>query len=208
MFDDPLKRLGLGPLGGIYNTFLTLVLMFGGFTAAHRIQQVALVKGISIRSYLESLMAVSSTPSRWLDPAVHEFVTADLGTWVLMIAVVLPITLVCWFPLFRMRAYIQRRKLALSKEFAVQRARADEEGDEQEAHRHLERMKLLDQANIWPNGDAVAQRFITAMIVIWLGSIFPIVFVSVALGAFGVLELIRFGAWVHEKLKARQAAAA
>ena len=43
----------------------------------------------------------------------------------------------------------------------------------------------LEKFDIWPNGDGVAQRFILGMTMIWLGVIFPIVFVSVALGAFG-----------------------
>jgi len=54
------------------------------------------------------------------------------------------------------------------------------------------------------NGDGVAQHFLTGMAVIWLGAIFPIVFVTVALGAFGLLELIRFGAWVAETSRLRR----
>ena len=43
MYDDPMRRLGLGPLGGIYNTFLTLILMFEIYVAAHRVQHPPVV---------------------------------------------------------------------------------------------------------------------------------------------------------------------
>ncbi|SVE35209.1 uncharacterized protein METZ01_LOCUS488063, partial [marine metagenome] len=73
--------------------------------------------------------------------------------------------------------------------------KAKQEGDQEEVERLARHVCQLEEFNIWPNGDGVAQRFILGMTVIWLGAIFPIVFVSVALGAFGVLELIRFGVW-------------
>ena len=199
MFDDPMKRLGLAPLGGIYNTFLTLVLMFELYVAAHRVQQIALVNGLPIGTYLRDLLAISSSPSQWLDASVHQFATVDVGTGVLVVAVAAPITLICWFPLLQMRGYIRRRKLELSKEFAVRRNKAKEEGDQEEVDRLAEQVRQLDESNIWPNGDGVAQRFILGMTVIWLGAIFPIVFVGAALGAFGLLELIRFGVWAADR---------
>jgi len=199
MFDDPMRRLGLGPLGGIYNTFLTLLLVFEIYVAGHRVQQIALVNGLPIGTYLRDLLAARSSPSRWLDASVHQFTTVDVGTGVLVAAVVLPITLICWFPLFQMRSYIRRRKLELSKEFAVRRVKAKQEGDQEEVERLARQVCQLEEFNIWPNGDGVAQRFILGMTVIWLGVIFPIVFVSVALGAFGVLELIRFGVWAVDR---------
>ena len=199
MFDDPMRRLGLGPLGGIYNTFLTLILMFELYVAAHRVQQVALVNGLPIGAYLRDLLAVSSSPSQWLDASVHQFTTVDVGTGVLVVAVAAPITLICWFPLLQMRGYIRRRKLEFSKEFAVRRIKAKEEGDLEEVDRLARQVRQLDESNIWPNGDGVAQRFILGMAVIWLGAIFPIVFVGAALGAFGLLELIRFGVWAADR---------
>ena len=63
----------------------------------------------------------------------------------------------------------------------------------------LPRLDAVPSSNIWPNGDGVAQRFILGMTVVWLGAIFPIVFVGAALGAFGVLELIRFGVWAADR---------
>ena len=199
MFDDPMRRLGLGPLGGIYNTFLTLILVFELYVAGHRVQQIALVNGLPIGTYLRDLLAISSSPSQWFDASVHQFASVAVGTGVLVVAVAVPITLICWFPLLQMRTYIRRRKFELAKEFAVRRVRAREDGNQEEVDRLAERVRLLDESNIWPNGDGVAQRFILEMLVIWLGAIFPIVFVSVALGAFGVLELIRFGVWAVDR---------
>jgi len=204
-FDDPLKRLGLGPLGRAYNLFLTLILIFEVYVAGHRFQQVALIRGEPILDYLRDLMLIGSQPWKWLDPEVHQFGTLDVGTVVLLVAVVLPVTVVCWFPLFRLRSYLGERKLELAKELAMKRARADKEGDEAGAERYAKRVKLLEEANVWPNGDTAAQRFLLAMIVIWLGAIFPVVFVTVALGAFGVFELVRFIAWGIDWVQAKRA---
>jgi len=79
-WEDPVKRLGLTPLGNIYNIFLTLILVFELYVAAHRIQQIALVKGISVWTYIQGLVQVVSTPSQRFEPEVHGFVTADAGT--------------------------------------------------------------------------------------------------------------------------------
>ncbi|GMV03837.1 MAG: hypothetical protein AMXMBFR53_01190 [Gemmatimonadota bacterium] len=203
-FGDPMKRLGLGPLGRTYNLFLTLILIFETYVAAHRLQQIALIRGLPITEYARELLAASSQPATWLDPAVHHFETTDVGTWVLMIAVVLPIVLVCWFPLLQMRGYIQARKLELTKDLAKKRREADEEGNEREAARYAKQVDILDESNVWPNGDATAQRFLTAMGVMWLGALFPVVFAAVALGAFGVMELIRFVVWVYDRVKPRR----
>ena len=202
-YGDPMKRLGLGPLGRTYNLFLILILTFETYVAAHRLQQIALIRGIPILDYIRELIDASSRPASWLDPAVHHFDTTDVGTVVLLVAVVLPILLVCWFPLLEMRGYIQARKLELTKEFAKKRALADEEGDTEEAAGYARRMEVLEAANVWPNGDATAQRFLAAMAVLWLGAVFPVVFVAVALGAFGVMEFIRLVEWIWEKVKGR-----
>ena len=79
MFDDPMKRLGLAPLGGIYNTFLTLVLMFELYVAAHRVQQIALVNGLPIGTYLRDLVAISSSPSQCSTP---RSISSRPWTWV------------------------------------------------------------------------------------------------------------------------------
>ena len=203
-YGDPMKRLGLGPLGRTYNLFLTLILTFETYVAAHRVQQIALIRGLPISDYIRELIAASSRPSMWLDPAVHHFETTDVGTVVLLGAVVLPIIMVCWFPLLRMRTYVHTRKLELTKEFAKKRAVADEEDDAEESARYAKRMEVLDAANVWPNGDATAQRFLAAMAVMWLGAVFPVVFVTVALGAFGVMEFIRLVEWLLGKTKSKK----
>ena len=96
---------------------------------------------------------------------------------------------------------MQERKLELTMEFAKKRRAADEEGDTEESAKYAKRMAVLDAANVWPNGDATAQRFLAAMAVMWMGAILPVVFVTVALGAFGVMEFIRFVEWLLAKLK-------
>jgi len=199
IYEDPMRRLGLGALGSIYNTFLTLILTFEVYVAAHRMQQIALLTGVSFRAYLQTLIDAASDPSGWLDPSLHHFGSIDAGTGVLMGAVAFPITLICWFPLFRLRAYIGRRRLELSKEFLVRRRKARDDGDQAEDARLAEQVAILAESNIWPNGDGTAQHFITAMVVIWLGAIFPIVFVTVALGAFGALEAVRFATWAWKE---------
>jgi hypothetical protein len=197
--DDPDQRLGLGRLGRAYNLFLTLIIIFETYVAGHRLQQIALREGISVLDYLRQLLALSSQPADWFDPELHMFGTADVGTISLIIVVVVPLTLICWFPLLKMRSYITTRKAELTKEWAMKRHQAELKGDSETAKRFERQTKQLDKANVWPNGDATAQRFILAMGLLWVGSIFPVLFVSAALGAFGLLEVIRFGAWVWDR---------
>ena len=206
VWEDPVKRLGLTPLGNIYNIFLTLILVFELYVAAHRIQQIALVKGITVWTYVQGLVQVVSTPSEWFDPEVHGFVTADAGTQFGIVGIALPVLIVCWFPLFRIRQYLQDKKAELSKEFAIQRAEAAKAGEEGRAEEFARRARLLEEANVWPNGDKTAQRFLVVMVVIWIGAVVPIAFVTLAV-ALTIPELISIVANVIERIFGRRSPA-
>ena len=203
VWDDPVKRLGLTPLGNIYNIFLTLILVFELYVAAHRIQQIALVKGISVWTYIQGLVQVVSTPSRWFDAEVHGFVTADAGTQFAIVGIALPVLIVCWFPLFRIRQYLEDKKSELSKEFAIRRDEAEKAGEERRAEDFARRAKLLEEANVWPNGDKTAQRFLVAMVVIWIGAVIPIAFVTLAI-ALTIPEVISIVANLVERVFGRR----
>ena len=205
VWEDPVKRLGLTPLGDIYNIFLTMILVFEMYVAAHRIQQIALVKGITVWTYFQGLVQVVSQPSRWFDPEVHGFVTADIGTQFGIVGISLPVLIVCWFPLFRIRQYLQDRKTDLSKEYAIRRKQAREAGQKEEADDFARRAQLLEEANVWPNGDKTAQRFLIAMIVIWIGAVVPIAFVTLAL-ALAIPDLVSIIATAVERIFGRKSA--
>ena len=199
VWEDPVKRLGLTPLGNIYNIFLSVILIFELYVAAHRIQQIALVKGITVWTYIQGLVQVVSTPSQWFDPEVHGFVTADAGTQFGIVGIALPVLIVCWFPLFRIRQYLQDKKSELSKEFAMRRDEAHKAGEEGRAEEFARRARLLEEANVWPNGDKTAQRFLVVMVVIWVGAVIPIAFVTLA-AALAIPELISIVANIVERV--------
>ena len=189
LWDDPLRRLGLTALGQIYNLMLSMLLLFELYVVAHRLQQIADHQQISVIAYLRELTRAVDEPSRWLDPELLHLATIDAGTWFAILIVAPLVFMICWFPLFRIRNYIEERRIELTKEYARARKAAHEQGDEAATEAFDRKARALHEANVWPNGDRAAWRFLYAMIALWVGSIVPMAFIVLAT-LFAVPELL------------------
>jgi len=189
LWDDPLRRLGLTSLGNIYNLMLTMLLLFEGYVVLRRLQQIALTQQTSILTYVRELTLAVSDPSRWLDPDLLQLSSVDFGMWFSILIVGPVVFMICWFPLFKIRNYIEQRRVELTKEYARELKRAKESGDDAAIAAFDRRARALDSANVWPNGDRAAWRFLYAMIALWVGSIVPMAFIILAT-LFAVPEVL------------------
>lgn len=206
LWDDPLRRLGLTALGQIYNLMLSMLLLFEVYVVVHRLQQIADHQQISVIAYLQELLRAVDEPSRWLDPELLHLSTIDAGTWFSILIVAPLVFMICWFPLFRIRGYIEERRVELTKEYAKARKRAHEEGDEAATEAFDRKARALHEANVWPNGDRAAWRFLYAMIALWVGSIMPMAFILLAT-LFAVPEVLGLLAELVDRILKKRSSA-
>jgi len=180
LWDDPSRRLGLASLGNIYNLMLTMLILFEGYVVLHRFQEVAQNEHSSILSYLRELTVAVGEPPRWLDPELLQLATVDVGTWFSILIIGPFVFVICWFPLFKIRNYIEERRIELTKEYALARKAAKAAGDEAATDAFDRKARALDGSSVWPNGDRTAWRFLYATIALWVGSIMPMAFIILA----------------------------
>jgi len=176
---DPLRRLGLAPLGRIYNIFIFLILLFEVYIVAHRFQQISLQKAGSVTQFVLDLAAGIKSLKSWLDPSFHQFDTIDLGTFLLIVCVLLPILVVCWLPVFQLRSYLENRKIELAVQYGMDAERARARGEIAAAESYDEEIKLIQESSVWPNGNKTGIFFLTLMIILWIGAITPAALVGV-----------------------------
>ena len=170
---EPLRRFGLAPLGNIFNTFLSTILCFELYVLYHRFQQVELVKNISIPQYLLEVLTKFKSIQAWFDPNFYHFDTIDCGTWFLLVGISLPVLTISWFPLFKLRKFIMDQKLTLSKQYIMERNKARETEDDKLAEKYDNDLKIIEESNIWPNGDKAGQRFLCVMLTCWMTALMP-----------------------------------
>jgi len=168
---DPNKKLGLSRLGQFYNALLFSIVAFEVYVLAHRIQQVELAGQSDPLAYLERIWEAIGQRD-FFNPEIYAFSSMDLGMYLQLFVLILPVGIVCWLPLFKLRAYVEKKKNELADEYRHRREQASQE-DEDLAEDYQARISRLDKANVWPNGDAIAWRLLILMLALWLCAILP-----------------------------------
>jgi hypothetical protein len=163
---DPDTRMGLRPMGNIFNGFLIITVLFQIYIFYYRIELVSLARHVSRWSYFKGLFTNLTS----MDFA---FGTGTVSAWLLIIFMNVPIVVICYFPLWTLYRYVRRRRYEAWVAHA--RAFADAvQNQNEELSAELEaKMNILQRANVWPNGDKTARRFLIIMVVLAVASIFP-----------------------------------
>jgi len=93
---DPEHRLGLKPIGRIFNIFLLIVVAFQVYVLIHRLQQIHLRGSYRINEYLNKLFSGRNTFTSVTDGSLYSWQTIDEGTWLLLILMTLPMIAVAY----------------------------------------------------------------------------------------------------------------
>lgn len=179
---DLLKRFGLSALGRIFNTFIGLVVAFQVTVVAHRVQQITKVGKTSFRDYFSYVLSKWNEPTEWLNPSLYRFETADIGTWLLIVGVTLPLIVVCWLPAFRLRRYVERRKLEIADQYNKELKSAVLTGDQVNIVKLKDCLEALQRSSVWPNGDRMGWRLLAIMVILWIGAVSPAFLVALLVG--------------------------
>jgi hypothetical protein len=170
---DPDRRLGLRPLGAFMNLYLLLVLIFEIYVLGRRLQLVGKAGNFSLSTYLTSLAGGARGLANILDERMYQWNTIDAGLWALLIFLTLPLIVGAYLPLWTLRRYVRKRRDDLWADSARAHERARECGDDVEADRLVKRMALLEQTQLWPNGDARGWRLLAASLAVALAAWAP-----------------------------------
>ena len=190
---DPLvsdKRLGLRPMSKIFNGFLLVTVLFQAYIFFHRLQLIALFRGNpSTLTYVKDVVKNLGSSELFFNLSYYAFNEVDTATWVLLSFMTVPIVVICYLPIWSLRNYVLKRREQVWLENARRRDEAIRENRHRDAENYENQINALNDAEVWPNGDATARRFLIVMFVLGLSSLLPqMVFYFAAIGVVvGVL---------------------
>lgn len=189
---DTDTRLGLRPLGRIMNMYLGLVLIFEAYVFLHRLQLIGRSPRFTIPSYLGELLAAYPSLPNLFDRRLLAFDSVNIGTWMLLIFMTLPLLAAAYFPIWTLRRYLAIRRDALWRDYAREHEAAVTRGDDKQAALLHTRMNMLNGVELWPNGDAAAYRLLSYAAALAIAAWAPPVLLAlIALGVCGeVLSLL------------------
>jgi hypothetical protein len=192
---NPSLNLGLKPIGTLYNGFLVVTLLFYAYVVYHRFQDIPIFCHSDFKSvsdYLAVLFKVYKNPGSLLDGKIYALGCLDLGLWILLAGVLIPLFVIVYFPLLRLRRYIEERRYAEVFTIENDLNSALEQGDEERAKRLRRQKKQLEKAAIWPNGNVAGWTFLTLTTVcVFVAWVPPIgAYVIVAGGVFFIAKVL------------------
>lgn len=192
---DPDTRMGLRPMGYVFNGFLVITLLFQLFIFFYRVELVRIARpGITRWQYVESL---------FLHPLQMDFAfgTVTISLILLILFMNLPIAVICYFPLWTLYRYVKRRRFEAWEEHAREFADAVNNYDLARSAKINAKMRVLQRADVWPNGDTTARRFLIIMVVLAVSSVLPPL-LPYSMGA-GVLAEVTLATWRRDPLATR-----
>jgi uncharacterized membrane protein YhaH (DUF805 family) len=170
---DPDRRLGLRPLGAFMNLYLLLVIVFETYVLGRRLQLVGKSGLFSVSAYLSALASGARGVKNLFDPRMYQWNTIDTGLWLLLIFMTLPLIVGAYFPLWTLRRYVRKRRDDLWAESARAHEEAMTQGDEVEAAKLAKQMQVLEDAQLWPNGDATGWRLLAVSLALGIAAWAP-----------------------------------
>jgi hypothetical protein len=188
----PDTRMGLRPMSNIFNGFLIITILFQIYIFYYRIELVSLARHTSRWSYFKELF---TNPTN-MDFA---FGTGTVSAWLLIIFMNVPIVVICYFPLWTLHRYVRRRRYEAWEAHARAFADAVQNRNEEQSAELEAKMNILQRADVWPNGDTTARRFLIIMVVLAIAAMFPPL-LPYLMGA-GFTTEAALAIWAHSERK-------
>jgi hypothetical protein len=182
-------RMGLKPMGRLFDNFLAITLVLVGYAFYHRLHLIDTGStppqpfGTYLATTFKNIVyppladAAAPMPFRYLKQI---FKTSswgleglDVSALVTIFLTIIPIVVICFLPLWKIRAFVDKRRCEEIK-------RLQKEYEEALSARNFDRVQLveyekqcLEKANIWPNGNVRAKRYLTIILALAAGAIAP-----------------------------------
>jgi len=138
---DLYRRLGLKPLGSVFNLFLTVIVLFQLYGLYHRIELIDAAHNTPAGTYLKTIWNVirshkdrGNLAQLWalVKLPIQDYACANLAnpsSWLPLLLSIPPILVVSLLPLGRLFWYLRREKKLLMDEANIALANANNEHD-------------------------------------------------------------------------------
>jgi len=184
--DDLDLRMGLKPMGRLFDNFLAITLIIEGYAFYHRLHLIKLANNQPLMTYVTRTMSKIVFPEQSATvpyPLTHLTELFKKESWALngldvsailtIVFMSVPIFVVCFLPLWKIRTLIEQRRTEEMEKLQKEHSAAL-------AARNFDRVQLvqyekqsLEQANIWPNGDLRARQYLTVILALAAGALAP-----------------------------------
>jgi hypothetical protein len=179
-------RMGLKPMGRLFDNFLAITLVIVGFAFYKRLYLIDTGRGQPFGTYLTTtFLNIIRPPQGSTVPAPFDHFTElfkaqswgldglDPSACITTLFMTIPVIVICFLPLWKIRVLVDRRR---NEELG----RLQQEYAEALSSRKLDRVQLveyekqcLEKANIWPNGNVRAKRYLTIILALAAGALAP-----------------------------------
>jgi hypothetical protein len=192
----PDLRLGLHPLGTLYNLYLSAVALFGLFAVWLRIKYIVINCSRNypdLASYVSDLSRfwmeqVKNKYPSWPDERLLGFHCLNQAHWVAMISYAVCIYIIVYFPIIRMKRYVSATVLQEKQQWVNEFELLEQAQQTEKAKQLKERIQALGEAEVWPNGSPAGITFLAVMAILLTATVSP------GLVAFALLGLLATGA--------------
>jgi hypothetical protein len=192
---DPDKCLGLRPIGRLFSTFLVLSIVFQVFAFGLRLQQILLKQGLSLFSYFSVVAFDVKDLSKDADDTARSlknllalcgFDTLNPGLIVILILMIIPMSVIAWWPVVRLRNYVASVRQKQLRVFRIEEQQARQTQKYDTAKHIAEDMEKLTKASIWPNGFKVGWGSFFFLFALLVSTIAPPLIVPLVSGGIGL----------------------
>jgi len=178
-------RMGLKPMGRLFDNFLAITLVLVGYAFYHRLHLIDTGSNQPFGTYLATTFKNILYPPPDDAPLFFRYLKQifkasswgleglDVSAFVTIFLTIIPIVVICFLPLWKIRAFVDKRRCDELK-------RLQKEYEEALKARNFDRVQLveyekqcLEKANIWPNGNVRAKRYLTIILALAAGAIAP-----------------------------------
>jgi hypothetical protein len=184
--EDLEMRLGLAPMATLFDSFLAITVLIEAYAFYHRLHLIKLHNQVPFLNYVTTTLkniivpqANSSMPyplsqfqeifkaDNWALNAL------DVSAIITITLMTIPIFVVCFLPMWRIRKVIEDRRKAELRRLQKDYSEAVRAQDYQRVQAVKHEKESLENANIWPNGDARARRYLTLIFALAAGAVAP-----------------------------------
>jgi hypothetical protein len=192
---DPDKCLGLRPIGRLFSTFLLLSIVFQIFAFGLRLQQILIKEGWSLFSYFSAVATNVKDLSKDANDAataVHAlfrlsgFDTLNSGLVETLILMIIPMSVIAWWPIVRLRNYVAFVRQKQLRVFRIEEQQARQTQKYDTAKHIADDMEKLTKASIWPNGFKVGWGSFFFLFALLVSTIAPPLIVPLVSGGIGL----------------------
>lgn len=195
---DPERCLGLRPIGRLFSMFLLLSIFFQIFAFGLRLQSILVNQHIPLLKYFYEVAGATkdltnpketvatSAMSNLFQWAGFTFKDLNAGLFVTIILMVVPMGVIAWWPIVRMRNYVSAVRRNKLQEFRIEEQKARQTKRYDAAQHTADDMEKLAKSSIWPNGFKIGWGSFFFLFALLMSTIAPPLIVPLIGGGLGL----------------------